>query len=130
MKPEKYQITHFYKDIIPDFSLNVLAKEELVAEKVAAAIGRNMPRDHYDIYKIIKAKMHINMELVKEKCRQSNVEFDIIKMFNKAKKLKNRWDEDLLPLLSEEASFQEVMTILARHFKLKEEKDKMSKIFH
>lgn len=124
MKPEKHQIEHFYKDSIPDFSLNILAKEELIAEKVAAAIGRNMPRDHYDIYKIIRAKIPINMEMVKEKCKQSNVEFEIIKMFNKAKKLKNRWDEDLLPLLSEEASFQEVMTTLARHFKLKEEKSK------
>ena len=124
MKPEKHQIKHFYKDIIPDFSLNVLAKEELIAEKVAAAIGRNMPRDHYDIYRTIKEKMPINMEMVKEKCMQSKVEFDIIKMFNKAKKLKNRWDEDLLPLLSEEASFEEVMATLAMHFKLKEEKDK------
>src|SRR3989338_11416882 len=93
MKPEKHQIKHFYKDIIPNFSINTLAKEELVAEKVAAAIGRNQPRDHYDIYRTIKEKMPINMEMVKKKCMQSKVEFDIIKMFNKAKKLKNRWDE-------------------------------------
>ena len=124
MKPEKHKIKHFYKDSIPDFSLNALDKEELVAEKVAAAIGRNQPRDHFDIYNIIKEKMPINMEMVKEKCKQSNVEFDIIKMFNKAKKLKNRWDEDLLPLLAEEVSFREVMATLSKYFKLKDEKDK------
>ena len=124
MKPEKHQIRHFYKNIIPDFSLNILAKEELIAEKVAAAIGRNMPRDHYDIYKIVKAKIPINMEMVKEKCKQSNVEFDIIKMFNNAKKLKNRWDEDLLPLLAKEVSFKEVIMTLARRFNLKREKEK------
>ena len=124
MKPEKHKIRHFYKDSIPDFSLNTLAKEELVAEKVAAAIGRNQPRDHFDIYNIIKEKMPINMEMVKEKCKQSNVEFDIIKMFNKAKKLKNRWDKDLLPLLGEEVSFREVMATLSKYFKLKDEKDK------
>lgn len=124
ISPQRNQIKHFYKESIPEFSINTLAKEELVAEKVAAAIGRNMPRDHYDIYRIIKEKMPIDMELVKKKCKQSNVEFDIIKMFNKANKLKSRWDEDLLPLLSKEVSFQKVMTTLADYFKLKEEKDK------
>ena len=101
-----------------------MAKEELVAEKIAAAIGRNMPRDHFDIYRIIKEKIPINIDMVRKKCNQSNVEFDIIKMFNKAKELKNRWNENLLPLLAKEVSFQELMTTLASYFKLKEEKNK------
>ena len=124
MKPEIHKIRHFYKDNIPEFSLSTLAKEEMVAEKVAASIGRNQPRDHYDIYRIIKQKIPIDLGIVKKKCEQSNIEFDIIKMFSKAKKLKNRWDGNLLPLLAEEASFTEVITTLAKHFKLKEEKDK------
>lgn len=124
MKPKKHGIIHFYKDNIPEFSLSTLAKEEMVAEKVAAAIGRNQPRDHYDIYTIIKQKIPIDMEIVKKKCEQSDIEFDIIKMFNKANKLKNKWDGDLLPLLAKEVSFTEVMTTLAKHFKLKEEKSK------
>lgn len=127
MNPEKHRITHFYKDNIPEFSLSTLAKEEMVAEKVAAAIGRNQPRDHYDIYRIIKQEIPINLEIVKKKCMQSNIEFDIIKMFNKANKLKNRWNEDLLPLLAEEVSFTEVITTLAKYFKLKEIKDKNRK---
>lgn len=124
MKPENHQIKHFYKDSIPEFSVNTLAKKELIAEKIAAAIARNQPRDHYDIYKIIKEKMPIDLEMVKKKCNQSNIEFDIIRMFNKAKKLRNRWNEGLLPLLAEEVSFKEVMLTLAKYFKLKEEKDK------
>ena len=127
MSTEKHEIRHFYKENIPNFSIQTLAKEEMIAEKVAAAIGRNQPRDHYDIYMLIRAKMPINMEIVKRKCKDSNVEFNIIKMFNKAQKLKNRWDEDLVPLLSEEVSFKEVITTLAKHFKLKEEKDKKKK---
>ena len=78
-KPENHKIIHFYKDNIPDFSFNTLSKDEMIAEKVAAAIGRNKPRDHYDIYMIIKAKMPINMEMAAMKCKQSKVEFDIIK---------------------------------------------------
>ena len=44
-------------------------------------------------------------------------------MFNKAKKLKNRWDQDMIALLSEQITFQEVITTLAKHFNLKEEKE-------
>lgn len=52
-KPENHKIKHFYKENIPDFSFNTLSKDEMIAEKVAAAIGRNKPRDHYDIYMIM-----------------------------------------------------------------------------
>jgi len=120
-EPQTHKITHFYPDI-PEFTFQTLSKEEMIAEKVAAAIGRNQPRDHYDIYKIIKAKMPIDMEMIKRKCKDSNIEFSIINIFKNAQKLKNRWDEDLVPLLSEEVGFKEVITTLAKHFKLKEEK--------
>jgi len=125
LNPEEQRIKHFYSGFIPAFSLQTLSKAEMVAEKMAATICRNKPRDHYDLYKIIKAGIPIDISMVKEKCRQSGVEFNIIKMFNMAKKLKNRWDKDMIPLLAEEVSFQEVMQTLARHFKLKDEKDKI-----
>ncbi|MFH1752355.1 MAG: nucleotidyl transferase AbiEii/AbiGii toxin family protein [archaeon] len=127
VKPEKHEIKHFYKGFIPKFRISTLALKEMIAEKMAATIGRNKPRDHYDLYKIIQAEIPINLKLVKEKCKQSGVEFSIIKMFNKAKHLKNRWDTDLLPLISEEVSFQQVMTTISKQFKLKEEKAKKKK---
>ena len=101
-----------------------LAKEELIAEKVAATIGRNKPRDHYDVYNIIHEKMPINIALVKKKCHDSGDEFSIIKMFNKAKTLKNRWNKDMEVLIAKPITFQEVIKFLAQHFKLKEEKEK------
>ncbi len=122
MNPEKHEIKHFYTEFIPEFSFSTIARDEMIAEKVAAAIGRNMPRDHFDIYRIIKAKLPINLEMVRKKCSDANLEFSIIRMFDKAQKLKTRWDEDLAPLLAEEASFKEIITTLARHFNLKEVK--------
>lgn len=124
LKPEKHEIKHFYKEDIPSFSVSTLAKEEMIAEKVAAAIDRNKPRDHFDIYRIIKAGIPIDLGIVRKKCR----EFDIIKIFNNAKKLKNRWDEDMAPLISEEVSFKEVMTTLSGYFKLKKEKERRKKM--
>ena len=122
LKPENYKIKHFYTDDIPEFSINTLSKGEMIAEKMAATIGRNRPRDHYDLYKIIKSGFNINIDLVKEKCKESKVEFNIINMFNNGKILKNRWDKDLIPLIAEEVSFQEIMKVLSDYFNLKEEK--------
>src|SRR3989344_8116404 len=59
---ENHKLDHFYSPFIPEFSVRTLAKEELIAEKVAASIGRNKPRDHYDVYKIIKAGIPINLD--------------------------------------------------------------------
>ncbi len=124
LPPETHKINHFYSPFIPEFSIKTVAKEEIIAEKTAATIGRNKPRDHYDVYMILKKGIPINMELVREKCHESGDEFSIIKMFNKAQTLKNRWDKDMISLISEEITFQEVMKFLATHFKLKEHKDK------
>jgi len=126
-KTENSKIKHLYENI-PKFSFNTLSKEEMIAEKVAAAIARNKPRDHFDIYRIIKQKLPINLKLVKEKCKQSNIEFNITRMFSKAKKLNKRWNEDMIPLLSEEISFQEVIQTLAKHFNLKQEKEKLKNL--
>jgi len=115
---------HFYPNI-PKYSFNCLSLREMIAEKVAAAIGRNKPRDHYDIYQIIIHKIPIDMDLVKKKCKQSGIELNILKMFNRAKKLHKGWNVDLLPLIVDEVSFHEVMKTLANYFNLKEEKEKL-----
>ncbi|MFH1839779.1 MAG: nucleotidyl transferase AbiEii/AbiGii toxin family protein [Nanoarchaeota archaeon] len=127
LKPEKHKLNHFYSSFIPEFYVNTVAEEELIAEKIAACIGRNKPRDHFDVYKLIKAGIPINFKLVKKKCHDSGTEFSIIKMFNNANKLKNRWDKDMISLLAEPISFKEVIQFLSKHFKLKEEKKKLKK---
>jgi len=119
-KPEKQEIIHFYTEEIPRFSVNTLAKKELFAEKLSAAINRNKPRDHFDIYMITKKGYKIDQPLARKKCEQSGTEYDIVRMFKRANKLHKRWDEDILPLLAEDVSFKEVMTTLAKHFKLQE----------
>lgn len=125
LEPEINKINHFYPDNIPEFSFNCVAKKEMIAGKIMAAIGRNKPRDHYDIYEIIKAGLPIDMDLVKKKSELSKEEFSIIKMFNKAKILKNRWDQDMDPLIANRITFQEVMQTLAKYFKLKEQKEEI-----
>ena len=109
---ESHEIKHFYPNHIPSFFVSTLHTQEIMAEKMAAAIGRNRPRDHFDLYKLILA----------------NKTIDITKMFNRAQKLKGRWDEDVERFLRKKISFQEVMTTLAKHFQLKKEKEKKKEI--
>ena len=127
LKPEEHKIAHFYKEYIPNFSFNTVCQEEIIAEKVAALVGRNKPRDHFDIYQILKKGMPINIGLVKKKCHDSGCDFSIVKIFNQGQKLHRRWHEDIAPLLAEEISYKEVMLTLAEFFKLKEEKEKLRK---
>ena len=124
---EMHKVNHFYSPFIPEFSIKTLAKEELIAEKIRAAITRNKPRDYFDVYKIIHLNLPINIELIKKKCKDSGDDFSIIKMFNKAQTLKNRWDKDMIALLAKPVSFQEVIKFLAKHFKLKDEKEKLKR---
>ncbi len=128
LAPRKMNVPHFYAGRIPEFAISTLDLRELVAEKVAAAIGRNQPRDHFDIYQIIRYKLPIDMKLVQQKCKASGNEFNIVKMFNNARKLKNRWDEDLLPLVREEVQFEMVMKALAKRFDLAGEKKLMRNV--
>lgn len=127
LRPQRQEVPHFYHDHIPKFTVSTLALKELVAEKVAAAIGRNQPRDHFDIYQVIRHKLPIDMKLVRRKCEASGHEFSVIRMFNRAKKLKNRWDEDLLPLVRKEVHFETVMKTLAKQFRLADEKERLKR---
>jgi len=108
LPPETHEVKHFYSEYIPVYSVKTLNSREMMAEKMAATIGRNRPRDHFDLYKIIQLKFPIDLELVKKKCQLLGDEFDIIKMFNKAQTLKNRWDKDMVQFLHEKITFPEV----------------------
>ncbi len=127
LKPEQHVIKHFYAEYLPSYKVNTLSTRELMGEKMAATIGRNRARDHFDLYMIIKRKYPLDKSIVKKKCKSSGYEFNITKMFNRAKKLKNEWDQEMVQFLSEKVSFQQVMQTLSKYFKLKEEKEKLKK---
>lgn len=44
-------------DFIPPYNIVHLAKDELVAEKIAALLNRKKPRDFYDLYFILRADL-------------------------------------------------------------------------
>ena len=54
-----------YPDIQP-VEMVVLAPEKLLANKISAIYGRNMPRDVHDLYLLLKSGTAINIKLIKQ----------------------------------------------------------------
>ncbi|MBU1973981.1 MAG: nucleotidyl transferase AbiEii/AbiGii toxin family protein [Nanoarchaeota archaeon] len=87
LPPEKHKVPHFYDDNIPSFSVATLNQKEMFAEKMKATIERNKPRDHFDMYQIIKNNLPLDLKLVAKKCEDSGCIVDIPRMFNRANHL-------------------------------------------
>lgn len=128
LEPEVHPVPHFFPESIPEFTIRTLNLAELVAEKVVAAMRRNKPRDHFDLYQIIQHGIPIDLRLVERKCETSQQTFAIADIFAKAKKLKNRWDQSMIPLLREPVPFPVVMQTLAQHFSYAAEKEKRKNV--
>ena len=120
LKPEKKQVKHFYKEI-PEFSITMLNQKELVAEKIAALVGRNQPRDYFDAYTIIQKKLKIDMPLVKKKMNASGKQFSVNSIFKNANKIYSNW-EDASSLTNKPVSYKTAITTIAKYFKYKETK--------
>lgn len=122
LKAEEKEIRHFYYGKIPKFSIQTLSLKELIAEKVAATVQRNAPRDYYDIYNIINKKMPIDKALVKKKLKEHGGKFDIGRIFRRGNKVYARWETDLLPLTKTKPDYKKVIRTIAKHFRYKQGK--------
>lgn len=127
LKPEEYELKHFYKEYIPKFKVRTINLKEIISEKICATMQRYAPRDYYDIYNIIKRKLPIDMKLVKQKFKDDGKELDIENIFKRGYRIYNKWGSDLLPLTTSKPGFKQVMKTLTKFFKYKEHKEKMKK---
>src|SRR3989344_1186650 len=116
LKTDEYELKHFYKDYIPKFKVKTLNVKELIAEKITAIVLRYAPRDYYDFYNIVNKKLPIDMKLVKKKFKDNNEEYDINRILKRGDKIYNKWESDLLPLISTKVSFKKVIETLKRFF--------------
>jgi predicted nucleotidyltransferase component of viral defense system len=108
LKSERNLVHNFYN---LDFRIRTVNFNELIAEKLRAAITRNQPRDYFDLYFILK-KYDVDMELVKKKTEEANQRFDIERIFKNANKIYSKWDEDVGKLTNEKLTFGECIKVL------------------
>lgn len=123
LKPEKKKVPHFYKEI-PEFEINTLNIKEIAAEKISALIGRKQPRDYFDAYSIIQAKLKIDMPLIRKKLKSSGKQLLIERIFKNSNKIYHNWEEEIGTLTNKPISYKTAIFTIAKYFKYKEKKQK------
>ncbi len=94
LKPLSEEIDPPYKDVLP-YVIQVMRKDEILAEKVRAIMTRDNVRDLYDIYKLIKSGATFRKELIDKKLEYYGMEFDTAASIERCKEVSRRWNDDL-----------------------------------
>jgi predicted nucleotidyltransferase component of viral defense system len=97
-----------YSDV-PIFTIKVLSRKEILAEKIRALIMRKQPRDLYDVYIQLKLGEKIDKELLNKKLKEDNI---------KNKKInyptKKEYEEDLKKLTRILPEYEEVIRTIKK----------------
>lgn len=103
-------ILHFYDTFQTPFSVPVMTPEEIMAEKIRAAMYTKHPRHLYDIQYLHRQGVKINPAMVKAKINSVyNKDFDLDKLKERLSEKRKDWITDLRPLLPVQLpSFDEV----------------------
>lgn len=86
-----------YPDILP-YQLNVMAKEEIAAEKIRALLTRNSARDLFDLYFLLHQKTIIRMEIIEKKLAYYSMKFNYSDFEKKVKKTEAIWKREISAL--------------------------------
>lgn len=117
LKPEPKEINPEFNDILP-FSVLLMDKREVLAEKIRAIITRQKARDVYDAYFLINAGTKIDLDLVNRKLSYYNIKFSMDEFIKKVKEKESIWTADLKPfLIGELPAFSQVEKVIVSSFK-------------
>jgi len=94
---------------VPSFDVYVMAKEEILSEKIRAIMTRDKARDVYDLWYLLKAKTVVNKKLINEKLKYYSQEWDANKFKEKLLDKKNIWETELSSLIDVVPSFKDVL---------------------
>lgn len=108
LQPDLKEIVPVYDDLRP-FTIPVMKKEEILAEKIRALIIRSRARDLYDIYFLLKKGVKFDEDIINRNLSYYKREFDTKEFFKYVKELKNIWQSELQGLISVLPSFDEVI---------------------
>ncbi|MBU1199370.1 MAG: nucleotidyl transferase AbiEii/AbiGii toxin family protein [Nanoarchaeota archaeon] len=89
---------------IPPFTIRVMAKEEILAEKLRALCMRVEPRDLYDTWLLINLGVNLNKKLLYTKLREDNIREFRLKLPSK-----KEFQNDLKLLLKSYPDYEQVI---------------------
>ena len=84
---------------LPSFEVVVMAKEEILAEKVRAIITRTKARDVYDLWFLLQRNPTIDVDLINEKLQSHHVKYTLTDLKKHLNLKKEIWETGLRPLL-------------------------------
>lgn len=112
--PDIKEITPVYDDLRP-FTVPVMKKEEILAEKIRALIIRGRARDLYDISFLLKKNVKFDENLINKKLSYYDKTFDSKEFSRCAKAIKDIWQSELHGLLPKLPAFDDVLTFVLDH---------------
>ncbi len=106
--PENIELDPPYPDILP-YVMNVMHKEEMLAEKVRTIYTRQKARDLYDLYRLFQIGVPLNIQLVNEKLAYYSLSFEDTEFHNNCMRLQKSWNNELEALMIKVPAFEDVM---------------------
>ena len=116
LNPDLKQITPIYQDLKP-YTLLVMRKEEILAEKVRAIMTRNKPRDIFDLHFLIKSDVKFDIDFINKKLEYYKEGYNSKKFVEKIKEKKTIWEKELRNYLSIVPDFDNVVKEISEAIK-------------
>ena len=119
---EVVEIKPIYPDMLP-FTVCVMKKEEILAEKVRAISKRNYARDVFDFYFLIKKGVKLDINLVNKKLKYYDESFNKKEFLKKVNEKEEKWESELKALvIGELPEFKDVKNTIKSIFEEEEVK--------
>jgi predicted nucleotidyltransferase component of viral defense system len=113
------ELRSIYPDV-PSFSVCILAREEILAEKVRAIITRTQARDLFDLHFLLNQKVKVDFDLINRKLAYYKKRFDKDEFRKKIEGLEDVWIAELTPfVIGNIPTFAKVKKEVLKFFRIK-----------
>jgi len=116
LPPDIKEIVPVYDDLRP-FTVPVMKKEEILAEKVRALMIRGRARDLYDIAFLLKKGISFKEDLISKKLVYYKKTFDAEEFTRQATSIKNLWQSELHGLVPKIPVFDDILRFVINQLK-------------
>ena len=105
------EVNPVYSDLQP-YTLRVMAEEEMFAEKIRAIMGRNKPRDVFDLHFLLEKGIKFNLGLVNKKLGYYKERFERKQFLEKVTEKKTAWGSELKIYCTAVPDFGKVLALI------------------
>ncbi len=113
LSPEIKEIVPIYDDLRP-FTVPVMKKEEILAEKVRALMTRGKARDLYDLVFLIKKGVSLDYSLINKKLSYYKKTYNREEFIQKVKSVEALWQSELHGLVQKTLSYDDALKFILK----------------